>query len=748
MLVASQQLQRLKSLFRQTIWLSLAFVASFFWYVRSEQVIDKANEQRLQSFFLADELRQSSDDLTRMVRSYVTTGAPEYKEYFQDIIAIRDGKAPRPLDYHHVYWDLVFAGRAKPRALGPAVPLLSLMQQAGFTETEFAILAKAKAFSDELTKIEFQAMQQKEAAAALPQMQQLLASQAALQLLFDQKYHNAKAGIMRPIDEFYALVDKRTATQVEQALSWADAYRWLFIVIACWLFALIWRIRRQFNAVLGTSLAELYKHISAMGSSASTDLIEVGSAQQDTVLGWLARTQQRLMLLDETRLMTQHRLEHLAHYDGLTGLANRLLLLQSLQRAMDQQPQQLLGLAYLDLDGFKTINDHHGHLLGDRVLVKLAQRLSHLLRPDDLIARFGGDEFVVLLYPLTDEQQGCELLNTVLEQISKPLLLDDLNLQLSASAGLTFYPQPQVQADQLLRQADQAMYLAKQGGKNRYHCFDSAQEAHLRGYHHQIELIKNALELGQFELFYQPKVNMATGQVIGLEALIRWQHPERGLVSPAEFLPLLEQHSLGIRLGQWVLSDAIRQLALWLRRGIRLPVSINIAANHLQHPDFTKDLALLIKKQPQVAAFVELEILESSALQDVAKVNALMTECSALGVSFALDDFGTGYSSLSYVKRLPLHTLKVDQSFVRDLLADDDDVPILQGMLALARAFDMQIIAEGVESEAHGLKLLQMGYQLAQGYAIARPMPAALLLDWLPTWQPPASWLQNHSHIR
>lgn len=736
-----QQLSRLKLYFRQTIWLLLAFIGSFSLYVSSERAIDEANEQRLVSFFLADELRQSSDDLTRMVRSYVATGNPKYKEYFREIIAIRDGKTPRPQEYQRLYWDLIVAGNIKPKAYGPPAALLELMQQAGFTEQEFARLAKAKTASDDLTAIEFQAMQQAEAAAALPLPAQLQARQNALQLLFDDSYHQAKAGIMQPIEEFYLLVDNRTAAQVEQAMFAADLLRALFIAIACALFLLVWRVQRQSHAVLGTSLADLYKHISGLGSAKDSALIEVAPDKQDTVLGWLARTQQRLLQLDETRRMAQHRLEHLAHYDGLTGLANRLLLLQSLQQAMDQQPQALLGLAYLDIDGFKGINDHHGHQLGDQVLVQLAQRLSHLQRPKDLIARFGGDEFVVLLYPLDSEQQGAVLLQRLLSEISLPVYVEGLELRLSACAGLTFYPQPGVQADQLLRQADQAMYQAKQGGKNRYHRFDAAQEQQLRGYHHQLEQIRQALELQQFELFYQPKVNMATGEVTGLEALVRWQDPKRGLLSPAAFLPVLEQHSLGIKLGQWVLAEAVRQLGLWLRRGIRLPVSINISANHLQHADFEKDLAALLAPNPQLAQYIELEILESSALDDISTVSSLMSKCSALGVRFALDDFGTGYSSLSYLKRLPLHSVKVDQSFVRDLLVDDDDVPILQGILALTRAFDMQVIAEGVETEGHGCKLLQMGYQQAQGYAIARPMPAAALLNWLPQWQPPASWL-------
>lgn len=738
---ASQQLIRLKRYFRQLVWLLLAFIGSFFWYVHSEHLIDEANQQRLLSFLLADELRQTSDDLTRMVRSYVMTGNRLYKDYFQEIIAIRDGKAARPKDYHRLYWDLVVAGSTKPKAYEPPVALLQLMRRAGFSEEEFALLASAKTASDQLTELEFKAMQQIEAVAAMSLPEQLKARQTALQLLFDDHYYQAKADVMLPIREFYLLVDNRTAAQVERAMWGADLVRWLFIAIAFGVFLLLWRVQRQFSAVLGTSLADLYKHISVLGSAQDTELIEVPEDKQDTVLGWLARTQLRLLQLDETRRMAQHRLEHLAHYDGLTGLANRLLLLHSLQQSIEQEPQRMLGLAYLDIDGFKSINDRHGHQLGDQVLVQLARRLSDLQREKDLIARFGGDEFVVLLYPLDNEQQGAMLLQRLLSEISLPIYVEGLELRLSACAGLTFYPQPGVQADQLLRQADQAMYQAKQGGKNRYHRFDQAQEQQLRSYHHQLESIRQALELQQFELFYQPKVNMATGEVTGLEALVRWQDPKRGLLMPAAFLPVLEQHSLGIQLGQWVLAEATRQLAIWLRRGIRLPVSINIAANHLQHDDFENDLAALLAPDPRLANYIELEILESSALHDIGTISTLMENCSALGVRFALDDFGTGYSSLSYLKRLPLHSVKVDQSFVRDLLVDDDDVPILQGILALARAFDMQVIAEGVETEGHGLKLLQMGYQQGQGYAIAKPMPAAALLDWLPQWQPPASWL-------
>lgn len=741
MSAASKQLSRLQFLFRLTLVVLAGFVASFFWYVSTERAIDAANQQRLQSFFLADTLRQSSDDLTRMVRSYVVTGEQRYKAHFQEIMAIRDGKAPRPKLYHRVYWDLVTEDALRPRPAEPALPLLVLMQQAGFTDTEFAKLAEAKGYSDDLTQIEFKAMQLHEQARSVSEPEALALNRQAVALLFDQRYHQAKAGIMQPIDQFYQLIDERSTHDIRQAMIWADVARYLFVAIGIWLLYLLWQIHQYFSAVLGTSLPTLYQYISALGSDLQGNPIEVDAARQDTVLGWLAKTEQRLMQMDEKRALVQHRLEHLAHYDALTGLANRLLLLQTLEQAIRRKPAALIGLAYLDLDGFKLINDRYGHVLGDQVLQLLAMRLQQLMRPQDMLARFGGDEFVVLLNGLKSQDEGTELLSQLLLQLKQPLQLDEYSLQLSGSIGVTFYPQRQpLEADQLLRQADQAMYLAKQGGKNRYQCFDAAQEELLRGYHQQIEEIRVGISLQQFVLYYQPKVNMQTGQVIGYEALVRWQHPERGLLAPATFLPQLEQHPVGILLGQWVVMTAVAQLIAWQQQGLALPLSINIAANHLQSAGFVEQLSALITPQPQIAGLVELEILESSALEDISLVSRIMQQCSDLGVTFALDDFGTGYSSLSYLKKLPLHLIKVDQSFVRDITIDDDDLPILQGILALAQAFELEIIAEGVETEQHGVRLQQLGYQLAQGYAIAKPMPAGNVLNWVRQWQPPASW--------
>ncbi|MEW5838967.1 MAG: EAL domain-containing protein [Pseudomonadota bacterium] len=440
----------------------------------------------------------------------------------------------------------------------------------------------------------------------------------------------------------------------------------------------------------------------------------------------------------------QKYIEHIAHYDVLTGLPNRALLADRLKQSMAAalRHHQPLAVAYLDLDGFKSVNDTYGHSMGDKLLVHVASRMKQAVRSGDTIARLGGDEFVAVLQDLSEINSSVPLLLRLLSAASQPVEVDGQALRVSASIGVSYYPQEdEVDADQLLRQADQAMYQAKQAGKNRYHVFDAEQDRSIRGHHERLIRLQRALAQREFELYYQPKVNMRSGAVVGAEALVRWRHPERGLLPPAEFLAVAEEHPLAIELGEWVIEGVLLQLEEWLGLGLRLRVSVNIGARQLQQKNFIERLTRIMASHPQVGAeYLELEVLESSALEDLEQVSRVIDACREMGVKFDLDDFGTGYSSLTYLKRLPADTLKIDQSFVRDMLDDPDALAIVEGVLSLASSFHREAIAEGVETLAHGAMLLRLGCELAQGYGVARPMPAHELAAWVHTWRLPAEW--------
>ena len=451
-------------------------------------------------------------------------------------------------------------------------------------------------------------------------------------------------------------------------------------------------------------------------------------------------------LFSDITALKEHekQLERIAHNDALTNLPNRVLLADRMQQGMIQSLRRgkVLAVALLDLDGFKAINDSHGHDVGDKLLVHLSSQMKTALREGDTLARVGGDEFVALLLDL-DCIDACEpTLNRLLAAAANPMRSGDLVFHVTASLGVTFYPQGvDIEADQLLRQADQAMYLAKIAGKNRFHIFDPESDITLRALHESVDRIRRALVEREFVLYYQPKVNMRTGKVIGAEALIRWQHPEKGLLLPAEFLPLIEDHPMAEELGEWVVDTALGQIEMWSVAGWSIPVSVNIGARQLQQPDFVDRLRILLAAHPKVNPnHLEIEVLETSALQDLIRVSHVVDECRGLGVLFALDDFGTGYSSLTYLRRLPVKWLKIDQSFVRDMLGDPDDLSILTGVLGLALAFRREVIAEGVETTAHGEMLLQLGCDLAQGYGIARPMPAGELPNWMLNWRNQPAW--------
>ncbi len=440
----------------------------------------------------------------------------------------------------------------------------------------------------------------------------------------------------------------------------------------------------------------------------------------------------------------ERKLHHIAHYDALTGLPNRVLLADRLALAMARARRSgtPLALAFIDLDGFKAVNDTHGHDIGDRLLVRLARRMQECVRETDTVARLGGDEFAVVLSDMEDTTSYAASLDRLLVALNGPEKLDGKTLQLSASIGVTTYPQTlDIDADQLLRQSDQAMYQAKLAGKNRYRLFDVDHDSDLRGRHEQVERIRQALEDGELVLYFQPKVNMRSGKVIGAEALIRWHHPERGLLTPSAFLPLISRHALELELGRWVIRRALQHMSAWQRNGLSLPVSVNVAGDHIQHPEFVADLTRELHRHSDVApSRLQLEVVESSALEDIGAVSNVIGECALRGVDVALDDFGTGYSSLTYLKRLPVRVLKLDQSFVRDMLHDPEDLAILDGVLNLARAFALETIAEGVSSLEHGRVLLQLGCEIAQGYVIARPMPASGVPDWVRSWRLPKQW--------
>jgi len=443
----------------------------------------------------------------------------------------------------------------------------------------------------------------------------------------------------------------------------------------------------------------------------------------------------------------QARLEHIAHYDLLTNLPNRALLADRLRQDMAKAFRQgvLLAVVYIDLDSFKEVNDQHGHESGDRLLVALANRMKEALREGDTLARIGGDEFVAVLTGLADTSSCVPMLNRMLAAASETFEIGELKLQVSASLGVTFYPQAEVvEPDRLLRQADQAMYQAKQTGKNHYHLFDAVHDRSVRGHHQGLERIRTALASGELELYYQPKVNMRTGQVMGVEALIRWQHPQDGLLYPLTFLPLIDADPLAIEVGEWVISTALTQIEAWQAQGLNLQVSVNVGAQQLQQADFVERLRTLMQAHPGVLPTkLSLEMLETSALHDIGFASQVIESCHKMGVAFALDDFGTGYSSLTYLKRLGVSTVKIDQSFVRNMLDDPQDRSILEGVISLAKAFNHEVIAEGVETIAHGSLLLQLGCDLAQGYGIARPMPAQSLPAWVASWQPDAAWSDN-----
>ena len=393
--------------------------------------------------------------------------------------------------------------------------------------------------------------------------------------------------------------------------------------------------------------------------------------------------------------------------------------------ALAHRHRRKLAVLFLDVDRFKHINDSLGHAIGDRLLQSVAQRLLACVRSSDTVSRQGGDEFVILLSEVTHAQDAAVSAEKILLALSTPHRIDQHDLHLTASIGIVTYPDDGTDAETLMKNADSAMYHAKDSGRNNYQFFKP--DMNVRAVERQSleDGLRHAMERQEFVLHYQPKMNLETGAIIGVEALIRWHHPQRGLVPPAQFIPIAEECGFIVPIGQWVLREACRQARAWQDAGLPpMRIAINISAVELRAKDFVAGVRAILTETGLEPRYLELELTETFLMQDSKSTAAVLQALKDMGVQLALDDFGTGYSSLSYLKRFPIDTLKIDQSFVRDLTTDADDASIVSAVISMGKSLHMRVVAEGVETREQLAFLQEQSCPEGQGYYFSRPVVA------------------------
>ncbi|MBF0588406.1 MAG: EAL domain-containing protein [Magnetococcales bacterium] len=431
----------------------------------------------------------------------------------------------------------------------------------------------------------------------------------------------------------------------------------------------------------------------------------------------------------------EERLQQLAYYDSLTNLPNRKLFSERLEHDLETalRHKKRLALMFIDLDRFKYVNDTFGHAVGDELLVEVSKRLRGCVRKADTVARLGGDEFTVILTDVGREEHAAQVAGNIITQLQKPIHVAGEELLIGASIGISLHPQDGENAETLVKHADIAMYQAKKGGRGIFKFFMEEMNAWTR---HQITLeakLKRAVERNEFTVFYQPKVDQMAGKVVGMEALVRWEHPEHGVVSPGEFIPLAEETGMIIPIGVQVLTEACHQAKRWLDAGFgSLRVAVNLSARQLsQRDEFRQTLEAVLEDTGLPPEMLEIEVTESMIMQDVDHTIKTLQGLTEMGMHLAMDDFGTGYSSLSYLKRFPIDTLKIDRSFVRDTPADPDDVAIVSAIISMARSLNLCVVAEGVETREQLVFLKNLGCSIIQGYHFSPPLPSDKFEDYL-----------------
>jgi diguanylate cyclase (GGDEF)-like protein len=416
----------------------------------------------------------------------------------------------------------------------------------------------------------------------------------------------------------------------------------------------------------------------------------------------------------------------LAYYDTLTGLPNRALFQDRLQQtmALAERANSRFALLFFDLDHFKAVNDTHGHSCGDQLLKVVAERLNSCLRSGDTLARLGGDEFIILLPDIASTDAAVSVADKILDQMQQNFQVDELQIFTSTSIGIAFYPENGRDSDALLRHADMAMYAAKDKGRSRYHLFSPNMHRKIVHKHQVADELRQAIQRMDFELHYQPQVDIATEQIIGAEALVRWKHPQKGLILPGQFISIAEETGLIQPLGEWIFQTACKQLKTWLDQGLDdFKVSINLSAHRLEQSDFLVKVEHILMANDINPQQIELELTESGMLSDSEKAFSLLNHLKLRGFALAMDDFGTGYSSLSYLKRFPFDQVKIDRSFIQGINKNNDDTILVKTILSMADHLNLTVVAEGVETFEQFDYLRELGCDRAQGFYFSRPVP-------------------------
>ena len=456
----------------------------------------------------------------------------------------------------------------------------------------------------------------------------------------------------------------------------------------------------------------------------ANELLEVQVTQRTSEL---KSANDKLRLDLEERKRVELSIRHMAHHDALTGLPNRTLFRDRLTHAMAQADRyhQKLAVLFLDLDRFKAINDTLGHNVGDQLLKIAAERLRSCVRDCDTVARLGGDEFTVIVDDIMEVQDAAVVAQKILDTLSQPFNLHGHEVFISVSVGITLYPTDDESADNLLRNADSAMYRAKEYGRNNYQFYVADMNVKARARLMLESSLRRALDRGEFTLYYQPRVDLFSGRVIGAEALLRWRHPEMGLVPPVEFIPILEETGMIIPVGDWVLRQASQQNRIWQDMGLPpIRMAVNLSVRQFIQKDLAESVLRILEQVGLSPEYMELEITEDLLLEHNQTNIITLTKLRNQGIHISIDDFGTGYSSLSYLKRLPIDTLKIDQSFVRDIDTDPDNKAIASAIIAMANSLHLNVLAEGVETDEQLAFLRAQGCNEIQGFSFSHPLPA------------------------